>query len=306
MRLTQKVKKILAHYEGENPGVKQNLARFLMSGKLAGTGKMVLLAVDQGFEHGPRAFVMNPAAFDPHYHYRFAVEAGVSGYAAPLAALEAGSETYLGAVPTILKINSSNSLLSKDHFPDQAVTASISDALRLGCSAIGFTIYPGSDQSLEMMEELRDLAAEARACGLAVIVWSYARGSMSKVGETALDVIAYGAHMACLLGAHIVKVKLPSDSVEMPAATALYQQHVNGKTMADRVAHVVQSCFNGRRMVVFSGGDTKEASEVIADARSIHQGGGFGAIIGRNCFQRPAVEAKLMLENIVTEFKKPL
>lgn len=304
MRLTQKVKKILANYEGENPGVKQNLARFLMSGKLAGTGKMMILAVDQGFEHGPRTFVMNPKAFDPHYHYQFAVEAGVSGYAAPLGALEAGCETYLGAVPTILKINSSNSLLAKENAPDQAVTASIADALRLGCSAIGFTLYPGSDQSLELIEEIRELAAEARACGLAVIMWSYPRGAVSKDGETGLDVIAYGAHMACLLGAHIVKVKLPTEYLEMAAATKLYQQHVSSKTLTERVQHIVQSCFNGRRMVIFSGGEAKEASSVIADAQAIHQGGGFGSIIGRNCFQRPKLEALAMLNEITAIFKK--
>lgn len=299
MYLTEKVRKILSWYEGEIPGVKQNLARIFMHGRLGGTGKMVVLAVDQGFEHGPRTFVSNPAAFDPHYHFQFALDGGVSAYAAPLGWLEAGCDSYLGAVPTILKINSSNSLYDKGNPPDQAVTASINDALSLGCSAIGFTIYPGSDASLEQMEELRELSAEARACGLGVVVWSYARGSISKQGETAADVIAYGAHMACLLGAHIIKVKLATEHLETPEAKKLYEQHVKIDTLKDRVAHVVQSCFNGRRVVIFSGGEAKAPENVVQDAQAIMQGGGFGSIIGRNFFQRPRSESLKMLDEIV-------
>lgn len=303
MRLTQKVQKILSHYEGESPGVKQNIARILMHGKLAGTGKVVILAVDQGFEHGPRTFVNNSDAFDPHYHFQFAVDGGLSAYAAPLGWLEAGSESYLGAVPTILKINSSNSLYGSENAPDQAITASVDDALRLGCSAIGFTIYPGSDASLNMMEELRELSAQARACGLAVVVWSYARGAVSKPGETAADVIAYGAHMACLLGAHIVKVKLPTEFIEISAAKKLYQDYVKVDTQKARVEHVVKSCFNGRRIVIFSGGEAKAVDNVVQDAQDIMQGGGFGSIIGRNFFQRPRPEALKMLSEIVDVFK---
>lgn len=303
MILTPQVKKIINSYEGEQPGVKLNLARILMQGRLGGTGKLMILAVDQGFEHGPRTFVMNPAAMDPHYHYQFAIDGGMSAYAAPLGALEAGVETYLGSIPTILKINSGNSLLGKSNPPDQAVTASIEDALRLGCSAIGFTIYPGSDMSNEQIEEIRDLSAEARACGLAVVIWSYIRGAVSKEGETALDAIAYGAHMACLLGAHIVKVKIPSAHLEMPAAKSLYEKFVDGSNTDARIRHVVQSSFNGRRLVIFSGGETKDVNDVQADAQAVKNGGGHGVIIGRNCFQRPREEGLAMLDGIVNILK---
>ena len=176
MKITQRVSKILSYYEADNPGTKSQLAKIMMSGKLAGTGKMLVLAVDQGFEHGPaRSFAINPDAYDPHYHFQLSVDAGVNAFAAPIGLLESGADSYAGAVPTILKINSSNSLLPKNNAPSQAVTASIADALRLGCSAIGFTIYPGSSESLAMMEELKELALEAKACGLAVVVWAYAR-----------------------------------------------------------------------------------------------------------------------------------
>jgi len=303
MRVTQKVRKILSNYESDCPGTKANLCRMLMHGRLGGTGKMVILPVDQGFEHGAaRSFAANPAGYDPHYHYQLAIDAGCSAYAAPLGSLEASAGTYAGAVPTILKMNSSNSLSTTI---DQAITGSISDALRLGCSAIGFTIYPGSEHMLEMFEEIRSLSEEAKACGLAVVIWSYARGpEISKDGETAVDIIAYAAHMAALLGAHIIKVKLPSAHLENAEAKKVYlAENIKIDTQEDRVRHVVQSCFNGRRIVVFSGGGKKGADSVYDDARDIYNGGGNGSIIGRNSFQRPKEDGIKLLHNIMDIYK---
>lgn len=306
MKLTHTVKDILKNYESDNLGTKSNLARMLMHGKLGGTGKLVILPVDQGFEHGPaRSFAMNPAAYDPHYHFEIAIEAGLNAYAAPLGWLEAGADSFVGEIPTILKINSSNSLAAKAAGIDQAITGSVKDALRLGCSAIGFTIYPGSDHAFGMMEELRAIAEEAKAAGLAVVVWSYPRGGfLSKDGELAVDICAYSAHIAALLGAHIIKVKLPTDFLELPEAKKVYQDQnlIIGK-LSDRVAHVVQSCFNGRRIVIFSGGASKGADDVYSDARAIRDGGGNGSIIGRNTFQRPRDEALAMLAKIIAIYK---
>ena len=297
MLISKRVKKILANYQSDNPGTKTNLARILTHGKLANTGHLVILPVDQGFEHGPgRSFAMNSEAYAPLYHYQLAIDAGVSAYAAPIGMLEAGAAEFAGAIPTILKINSSNSMIKLN---DQAVTASIEDALRLGCSAIGFTIYPGSDYALDMIEEVKELSAEAKACGLAVIIWSYPRGNMSKEGETAIDSVTYGAHMAALLGAHIIKVKLPTAHIESAEAKKVYSQSkVDFSTLTARIKHVVQSCFDGRRMVVFSGGATKDLGGVYKDARAIRDGGGNGSIIGRNSFQRPRDEALAMLNKL--------
>ncbi|HYC05462.1 MAG TPA: class I fructose-bisphosphate aldolase [Azospirillaceae bacterium] len=302
MKLTPRVKEILSWYESDNPGTKANLARMLMEGRLGGTGKMVILPVDQGFEHGPaRSFAPNPAAYDPHYHYQMAVDAGLNAYAAPLGSLEAGAGSFAGSIPLILKMNSANSLSRGKEAADQAVTATIADALRLGCSAIGFTIYPGSDAMYDQYEEFRELSAEAKACGLATVLWSYPRGgSISKEGELAVDVIAYGAHMAALLGAHIIKVKLPSEYLENGEAKKVYEgKNIPRSTQAERVKHVMQSSFNGRRLVVFSGGATKGEDAVYEDARAIRDGGGNGSIIGRNCFQRPREEALALLDRIV-------
>ncbi len=300
MEITSTVKTILDKYESDNPGSKSNLARIMMQGRLAGTGKMVILPVDQGFEHGPaRSFAPNPAAYDPHYHFRLALSAGLNAYAAPLGMIEAGADTFAGAIPTILKLNSSNSLATEK---DQAVTGSVSDALRLGCSAIGFTIYPGSEYAFEQMEELRELAEEAKDAGLAVVVWSYPRGSeLDKAAETAVDICAYAAHMAALLGAHIIKVKPPTAVVSLEAAKKTYAtQNIDISTMAKRVEHVVQCCFNGRRIVVFSGGETRgDVDSILEDIRGIHAGGANGSIIGRNTFQRPEAEALTMLGKII-------
>ncbi len=299
--MTPQVKAILANYESDNPGVKANLARILMNGALGGTGKLVILPVDQGFEHGPaRSFSVNPAAYDPHYHFQIAIDAGLSAYAAPLGMLEAGAGTFAGQIPTILKVNSSNSWATS---VAQAVTGTVDDALRLGCSAIGFTIYPGSDGIFDAMNEIREMSAEAKAVGIATVIWSYPRGGqLSKQGELALDVGAYAAHMAALLGAHIIKVKLPSDHIEQGDAKKMYEGG-DWSTQAKRVEHVVQSCFNGRRIVVFSGGASKGADAVYQDARDIRDGGGNGSIIGRNTFQRPRAEAIEMLQKLVRIYK---
>ena len=302
MKITQKVKKILSYYESDCPGTKANLARILMHGKLAGSGKMVILPVDQGFEHGPaRSFAVNPDAYDPHYHYKLAIDAGLNAYAAPLGMLEAGADTFAGQIPTILKINSSNSLHVGGTAPYQATTACVKDAVRLGCSAIGFTIYPGSDAAFEMIEEIKEMAEEAKEFGLAVVVWSYPRGGdISKVGETAIDIVAYGAHMAALIGAHIIKVKPPTAALENLDAVKVYDTNkIPVKTLPERISHVVQSCFNGKRLVVFSGGGAKGEDEIYNEIRQIYQGGGNGSIIGRNSFQRPRNEALKMLDNII-------
>ena len=303
MRVTRAVKKILSYYESDNPGTKANLARILSTGKLAGTGKMVILPVDQGFEHGPaRSFAPNAPAYDPHYHYQLAIDAGLNAYASTLGMLEAGADTFAGQIPTILKVNSSNSWATT---ADSSVNASVDDAVRLGCAAVGFTVYPGSDNALGMFEEFREMAAEAKAKGIAVVLWSYPRGGkLSKDGETAADVGAYAAHIAAELGAHIIKVKLPSDHLEQAEAKKVFQEEgIAVATQADRVKEVMRSAFNGRRLVVFSGGNKKAASSVFDDARAIRDGGGNGSIIGRNTFQRPRADAIEMLNQIIEIYR---
>jgi class I fructose-bisphosphate aldolase len=300
--MTDRVRQILSWYGSDNPGTLTNLARLLNAGKLAGTGRLLILPVDQGFEHGPtRSFGMNPPAYDPLYHFRLAVETGCSAYAAPLGFMEAGARDYAGQIPLVLKLNSHDSL-NDEKDPTQAIHGSVDDALRLGCSAVGYTIYPGSSQRFEMYNALRDIGREAKARGLALIVWSYPRGSaLSKEGETGIDVTGYAAHIAAELGAHIIKVKLPSAHVEQAEAKKVYDKEKPAiATLTDRVKHIVQCTFNGRRIVIFSGGATKSDDEaVLEETRAIRDGGGFGSIIGRNCFQRPEEKAKKLMDGMM-------
>jgi len=299
--MTKRVREILSYYDSENPGVRANLARFLNHGRLGGTGRFVILPVDQGFEHGPgRSFAPNPPAYNPLYHFELALEAGCNGYAAPLGFIEAGAAEYAGEIPLILKLNN-HDLLLDEHDPVPAVTGSVKDALRLGCAAVGFTIYPGSMARATVYQQLREIAEEAKANGLAVVVWSYPRGSgLSKAGETALDVVAYAAQIAAQLGANIVKVKVPSAHLEQPDAKKAYEAaKIPLEPLSERVRHVVQSCFDGLRIVIFSGGPREQDEALLNEVKAIRAGGGFGSIIGRNSFQRPKTDAIALLHKVM-------
>ena len=299
--MNKRIREILGWYGSDNPGTLTNLARLLNHGYLAGTGRLVILPVDQGFEHGPaRSFAVNPPGYHPHYHFELAIEARCNAYAAPLGFIEAGAADFAGQIPLILKLNN-HDVLHDEKDPLSAVTGSVKDALRLGCVAVGFTIYPGSANCTAMYQQLREIGLEAKACGLGVVCWSYPRGSgLSKEGETATDVTAYAAHIAAQLGAHLIKVKLPSAYLEQSAAKKVYEKEgVPLGTLAERVRHVVQATFSGRRIVIFSGGaaDTDEA--VFEQVRAIRDGGGFGSIIGRNSFQRKKADALKFLDTVM-------
>jgi class I fructose-bisphosphate aldolase len=300
-----RVKQVLSFYSSDNVGVKTNLVRLMNHGALAGTGKFVILPVDQGFEHGPaRSFAPNPPAYDPDYHFQLAIDSGCNAYAAPLGFLEASADRFAGQIPLILKLNNSDSLANMDQ-PISAVTASVKDAVRLGCTAIGYTIYPGSGARNTMYEDLRDLVLEAKEHGLPTVVWAYPRGGgLSKEGEQAVDVIAYAAQISCQLGAHVVKVKPPKDHVEQPEAKKVFEKcGISTNTLADRVRHVIESAFGGKRIVIFSGGEAKETGELLQEVRDIAAGGGFGSIIGRNSFQRPRPEALKLLASVISIFR---
>jgi class I fructose-bisphosphate aldolase len=306
MALTERVKQILSHYASESPGTLTQLVRLLTTGKLAGTGKLVILPVDQGFEHGPaRSFAPNPSGYDPDYHYQLAIDAGCNAYAAPLGFLEAGAAKFAGQIPLILKLNNSDTLAKIDQ-PISAVTGSVDDALRLGCVAVGYTIYPGSGARNRMYEDLRELTLEAKKKGLAVVVWSYPRGGgISKDGETAIDVVAYGAQIAAQLGAHIIKVKPPKEVVEQAEAKKVFEKYkIPIGTLADRVRHVVASSFAGKRILIFSGGEAKGTDEILAEVSGIAEGGAFGSIMGRNTFQRPRAEALKLLGDVMEIYRK--
>jgi fructose-bisphosphate aldolase, class I len=274
--MKERVREILSWYGSDNPGTLTNLARMLNHGRLGGSGRMVILPVDQGFEHGPaRSFAPNPPAYDPRYHFELGIGAGCNAYAAPLGFLEAGAAEFAGDIPLILKLNNSDSLSKGE--PCSALTGTVDEALRLGCVAIGFTIYPASSLRNVMFQELRDLTQEAKRKGLAVV-----------------------AQIAAQLGAHVIKVKLPTAHIEQDAARKVYEKEkIPVGTLPERVRHVVQSAFAGRRIVIFSGGEAKETAAIMDEIRAIRDGGGFGSIIGRNSFQRKQGEALDFLRGVM-------
>ena len=296
------ISKIIKNYESDNEKTLENLAKLLNSGRLGGTGRLIIYPVDQGFEHGPdRSFSINPEAYDPHYHISFAIDAGMSAFAAPLGMIESGASTFAKKIPFILKCNSSNSLTS---IKDQAITGNVQDALRLNCIGVGFTIYPGSEFNFKLIEQACALFREAKKAGLITVLWSYARVNMSKKGETAVNIISYAAHMACLCGAHIVKVKLPTSYLEEdPTKDAFIKNNIKIDSAVDRVKIVKRSCFNGRRIVVFSGGEAKNDSDLIKEIKAIKEGGGNGSIVGRNCFQRPRNKALELINNMINIYE---
>jgi class I fructose-bisphosphate aldolase len=302
---TDRVKQILSWYGSDNPGVRANLSRMLNHGALAGTGKMVILPVDQGFEHGPaRSFQPNDAGYDPDYHVQLAVDSGCNAYAAPLGFLEFVADRFAGQVPLILKLNNSDTLAKVDQ-PCSAVTGSVKDAVRLGCVGIGYTIYPGSSQRNRMYEDLRQLILEAKDHGLPTILWAYPRGAgLSKEGEQAVDVTAYAAQISAQLGAHVIKIKPPKDHIEQAEAKKVFEKYnIPTKTLADRVRHCVQSAFAGKRIVIFSGGEAKDTPAVLEEVKGLAEGGAFGSIMGRNAFQRPKAEAVKLLQDVMGIFK---
>lgn len=300
--MTPRVREILSWYGSENPGVLTNLARMLNHGRLKGTGKMVILPVDQGFEHGPiRSFGKNPDGYDPMYHFNLAIESGCNAYAAPLGFIEAGARDYAGEIPLILKINNSDSLFKPKSDPISALTSSVEDALRLGCCAIGFTIYPGSETRKQQYEEIAIASREAKNAGLAVVIWAYPRGgSISKDGETAIDVVAYAAQISAQLGANIIKVKPPTAHIEQAEAKKAFEaQGIRFEKLADRTRHVIESAFNGKRITIFSGGEAKTTEDLLEEIRGLALGGSFGSIMGRNAFQRPKAEAIELLREVM-------
>ena len=304
MAVTDRVKQILSWYSSENPGTLTNLARLLNHGTLAGTGKLVILPVDQGFEHGPvRSFAPNPDGYDPDYHYQLAIDAGCNAYAAPLGSLEQPAARFAGQIPLILKVNNSDSLAKLE--PCSAITASVEDALRLGAVAIGYTIYPGSGQRNTIYQDLREITLEAKRKGLVVVVWSYPRGTgLSKAGETGIDVTCYAATIAAQLGAHIVKVKPPTAHIEQDEAKKVYEKYqIPIGTLTERIRHVVQATFNGKRVVIFSGGEAKGTDALLGEIKELAAGGAFGSIMGRNAFQRPRADALKLLGDVMGIFK---
>lgn len=299
------IDRLLSYYPTLTDAQARSLRRIADHGRLGGSGKFVVLPVDQGFEHGPgRSFEAVPDGYDPDYHVRLAAESGCNAYSAPLGFVEASyDEIRRHDIPTILKVNSHDAMSPDGGDPKLAVTAWVDDAVRLGCEAVGFAIYPGSARCGEMYEQVRELVNDARAAGVVVVLWAYSRGSGlgSKEAETALDVVCYAVHIAAQLGAHIIKAKPPTAHLAFPDSEETYA-NVPIDKLEDRIRLVMRSAFNGKRIVINSGGVSKSRQDVIAEVTGLARGGSHGSIVGRNAFKRPWDDAISLLHDIQDTF----
>ena len=292
----ERVEEILSWYKHTNtPEQQENLSKILNYGRIGGTGKLMILPIDQILEHGPgRAFEPNPVMYDPLEQAQFAVDGGFNAYAAPLGSLERAYEVLARHnIPTILKVNAHTLMIPDGDNPKPSIHSWVDDAVRLGCSAVGFTLYPGSLYSNEMEQQAKALIADARKAGLITILWVYPRGEgLIKGQERAVDVIAYGVALGVSLGAQIIKVKLPIDGYGIASnqEMGIYDK-VPTTTLTDRLKLVMKAAYNGHRIVIHSGGDFANAETLEDEMRAIREGGAFGSIMGRNAFQRPRVEA---------------
>ena len=304
---TDRVKQILSWYSSDNVGVKTNLARLMNHGTLAGTGKFVILPVDQGFEHGPaRSFAPNPPAYDPDYHFQLAIDSGCNAYAAPLGSLEASADKFAGPDPAhpqaeqLRHARQDGPALQRGH-------RHVKDARAPRLLAIGYTIYPGSGaRNSDVRGPPRaHPRGEGRGPADGRLGVPARRGPLEGRRDRPSTSSAYAAQISCQLGAHVIKVKPPKDFIEQAEAKKVFEKYgIPTKTLADRVKHVVQSAFNGKRIVIFSGGEAKGTDELLEDVRGIAAGGGFGSIMGRNAFQRPRAEALKLLADVMDIFRK--
>jgi class I fructose-bisphosphate aldolase len=235
-----------------------------------------------------------------------------------LGALEHSAEFIKKAqLPTILKINNHDYMMADGDDPFPSVNAWVDDAVRLNCAAVGFTIYPGSLHAKEMYEQAREMVKDARKAGKVVVIWAYPRGSglpraedinkaeepktkwTQKDIEVAVDVASYGVHIACQLGAHIVKCKptLPIIALDHHRKKDLFAG-IPIETLAERTELVIRAAFGGTRIVINSGGAAKGEKEVLEETRQLSAGGSFGSIVGRNSFQRSEEEGIALLHKI--------
>jgi class I fructose-bisphosphate aldolase len=265
---------------GLSTGKKARLHRIIHQFGLK-NGTALFLPYDQGLEHGPRDFFENPAAGDPKYIVKLAVEGGFNGVALQIGTAEKFFWDYAGEVPLILKLNGRTEIPPAGA-PRSPLNASVADAVRLGADAVGYTLYVGSEQQEADFEALARVRQDAHRSGLPLIVWSYPRGEAvdAKGGKDSFYEVDYAARTAAELGADIVKVNFPKGGSVDGVPKAYAQQVADQEAVNKVVASAV------RTPVLLSGGEKGGDEEVLDKARMAMEAGALGLIFGRNIWQR--------------------
>jgi fructose-bisphosphate aldolase, class I len=277
------------------PGKRTRLRRLLFEFG-PGNGTLLLLPIDQGIEHGPRDFFVNPAAKDPAYQFELAAQAGYSAIACQIGLAEKYFPHYAGQVPLLLKLNGRTEVPPSDDALS-TTNSSVEDAVRLGADAVGYTLYVGSPRQDADLLQLKGVRQDCDRFGMPLVVWAYPRGSAidRKGGRDSFYAIDYAARMAMEMGADVVKLNMPKLNPETDRdAPAPYDELE--VTQAEAIRQVVESA--GRALVVLSGGSKASDEKVLEQTRLVMEAGGQGVIYGRNIWQRQRSEAVEIVEQI--------
>ena len=297
-----------------NPSVLRSLQSLFSSGRLAGTGYLSILPVDQGIEHSAGAsFAPNPIYFDPENIVKLAIEGGCNAVASTFGVLGSVARKYAHKIPFIVKINH-NELLTYPNKFDQVLFGAVEQSRDMGAVAVGATVYFGSEESTRQLTEIAESFAIAHELGMATILWCYLRNPKFKTSEgdmhTAADLTGQANHLGVTIQADIIKQKLPERN---SGYTALAKEGSYGKTHKkvyeelssdnpiDLVRYQVANCYMGRCGLINSGGESKGQSDMAEAVRTAvinKRGGGMGLISGRKAFQRPMAEGVQLLNAI--------
>ena len=291
---------------GVSTGKKARLYRLLYKYG-PGQGRLMILPIDQGLEHGPRDFFVNPESLNPEFQLRLALEGGFSGIAFQIGLAEKYLAAFAGKVPLILKINGKTEIPPDDH-AFSPCHASVEDAVRLGADAVGYTCYVGSPRQDEDFVQFGRVRREAERAGMPVIMWAYPRGTYieQKGGRDSLYAVEYAARLAQELGADVVKVNYPKlDEQKRAQYPKEYQQLTPSKReMLERVVAAA-----GRTLTLMSGGSKRSDEELFDDVRVALEAGVTGFIFGRNMWQRrfgEALEVASKITRMTQDISRPV
>jgi len=290
--------------------VLRNLHLIFNTGRLAGTGYISILPVDQGIEHSAGAsFAPNPIYFDPENIVKLAIEGGCNAVASTLGVLGAVSRKYAHKIPFIVKINH-NELLTYPNKYDQILFASVEQAFNLGAVAVGATIYYGSDESTRQIQEISEAFRYAHELGMVTVLWAYLRNNAFKTDKedyhTSADLTGQANHLAVTIEADIVKQKQPTNNGGYKALKfgktheKVYTELTSDHPI-DLTRYQVINCYMGRSGLINSGGASTGASDLAEAVRTAvinKRAGGMGLITGRKAFQRPMEEGIELLNAI--------
>lgn len=301
------VDRVMSHTD-RSPRVLRNMNAIFGNGRLAGTGYLSILPVDQGIEHSAGAsFAPNPVYFDPENIVKLSIEGGCNAVASTLGALGSVSRKYAHKIPFILKLNH-NELLTYPNKFDQILFANVEQAFDMGAVAVGATIYYGSDESTRQIQEIAEVFHHAHELGLVTILWAYLRNSAFKTDKDyhlSADLTGQANHLAVTIEADIVKQKQPENNggynaLKFGKTHEKVYSELTSDHPIDLTRYQIVNCYMGRIGLINSGGASgkNDLAQAVKTAVINKRAGGMGLISGRKAFQKPMKEGVQLLNTI--------